>query len=420
MDFSQGPSTRPNGRVSAWKAPSRRNLPFQSACSTTESPPTHPTNVTTISSSLSTSISSTSTPLSSTPSSCSSPALETEKAPRLQHTPAFNFSSRNQMYSVDVAANSPGRACRIPRRTSTTIPKTLRSPMLMMPSNPIINHILDKTLSGNCGIPPPCKYLLDMYRSGTHNINDNLPRIPYRMKILVDTVNLLIEFLGFASKVRKESAELFLDEEGNNHGKDGVLCTIQVTFGAMDSTTFILDVVTLGEELFNTVGEAGNSVKGMLEDPAIYKVFFDVRNDSAALFHQYGIKLQGIIDVQIMELCCRYSRTTYLSGLNKCIDQYLWLCSEEREEWSEIKNSGRDHCGNDYSLWEKRPLPDILLSYAANDTVFMPHLFAFFRFRLECYPDRCHRVVVESARRVQESQQPDFESSGALAPVVFR
>ncbi|XMA11671.1 hypothetical protein WAI453_004462 [Rhynchosporium graminicola] len=98
----------------------------------------------------------------------------------------------------------------------------------------------------------------------------------------------------------------------------------------MDTTTFVLDFIAPGQVLFDTVNESEISVKRILEDPAICKVFFDVRNDSAALYHQYGIKLQGIVDIQIMELAARYSRrTTYIWGLNASIERYLRLSHEE-------------------------------------------------------------------------------------------
>lgn len=56
------------------------------------------------------------------------------------------------------------------------------------------------------------------------------------------------------------------------------------------------------------------SLQSILESPKTPKVFFDVRTDSDALFAQFGIKLAGIIDLQLMELASR-SRCVTVSTL---------------------------------------------------------------------------------------------------------
>ena len=66
-------------------------------------------------------------------------------------------------------------------------------------------------------------------------------------------------------------------------------------------------------------------MKDILQDDKIPKVFFDVRNDSEALFAHFGVALQGVEDVQLMESATR--RTTgsrkFLSGLAKCVEKNL-------------------------------------------------------------------------------------------------
>ena len=215
------------------------------------------------------------------------------------------------------------------------------------------------------------------------------------------------------------AAELFLDEEGSNHGKDGVLCTIQVTFASMTGLTFILDVIALGKELFSTVGAGGRSLKAILEDPHIFKSLFDIRNDSAALFHQYGVKLEGTVDLQIMELAVRGTAERLL-GLQTCINRYLNLNEKETLACWEMKSGGQDYCRGDYSKWEERPMPPVMLDYAANDTVYMPHLYVALFNYLQNEPERLHKVMVESARRVHQSQQLDFVSGGSWAPSAFQ
>jgi len=84
-----------------------------------------------------------------------------------------------------------------------------------------------------------------------------------------------------------------------------------------------------------------------------------------------------------------------------------------------MKDGGANYCGKDYSKWEERPLPTVLLDYDANDTIFMPHLYVYFFDRLQNSVGKMHLVMVETTRRIHDSQQPDFQYSGASAPSAF-
>lgn len=48
------------------------------------------------------------------------------------------------------------------------------------------------------------------------------------------------------------------------------------------------------------------SLKTVLESESIPKVLFDARNDSDALYALYGVKLNGVMDLQVMELASKY------------------------------------------------------------------------------------------------------------------
>jgi exonuclease 3'-5' domain-containing protein 1 len=70
-------------------------------------------------------------------------------------------------------------------------------------------------------------------------------------------------------------------------------------------TVYLIDIYRLGNEAFSTVNSDKKSLKFILESPVVLKVLFDVRHDSDALFSLYGISLDGIRDVQLMELGTR-------------------------------------------------------------------------------------------------------------------
>jgi len=89
----------------------------------------------------------------------------------------------------------------------------------------------------------------------------------------------------------------------------------------------LFDVHLLGAQAFNTAGVKQKTLKDILQDDKIPKVFFDVRNDSDALFAHFGVALQGVEDVQLIESATR--RTTksrkFLSGLAKCVEENVLI-----------------------------------------------------------------------------------------------
>ena len=88
---------------------------------------------------------------------------------------------------------------------------------------------------------------------------------------------------------------------------------------------YLIDVHTLGELVFTTVGIDNPNVtlKSILENETIPKVFFDVRNDSNALFFLYNIKLAGIHDLQVMQAAT--NRSSFILGLGRCTANILHI-----------------------------------------------------------------------------------------------
>ena len=117
---------------------------------------------------------------------------------------------------------------------------------------------------------------------------------------------------------------------------------------------------------FNTAGVKQKTLKDILQDDKIPKVFFDVRNDSDALFAHFGVALQGVEDVQLMESATR--RTTgsrkFLSGLAKCVEKNVLISLHgiDLVSWKAAKEKGErlfkaEH-GGSYEVFNQRPLPE--------------------------------------------------------------
>ena len=63
----------------------------------------------------------------------------------------------------------------------------------------------------------------------------------------------------------------------------------------------------------------GTSVKWILEEQTIRKVWFDPRNDVDALYHQFGILPKGIFDLQIAEVASISFDLTWVVGARQLL-----------------------------------------------------------------------------------------------------
>jgi exonuclease 3'-5' domain-containing protein 1 len=68
------------------------------------------------------------------------------------------------------------------------------------------------------------------------------------------------------------------------------------------------------------------TLQQILEDPSVTKLMFDCRVDSDALFHQHGVSLKGVFDVQLADVASRRAKSLsvpHLSGMPKCAMRHL-------------------------------------------------------------------------------------------------
>jgi exonuclease 3'-5' domain-containing protein 1 len=176
----------------------------------------------------------------------------------------------------------------------------------------------------------------------------------------------------------------------------------------------------LGSQAFNTTGIKGKTLKDILQDEKMPKVFFEVRNDSDALFAHFGVALQGVEDVQLMESATRTTTSSrkYLNGLAKCIEQGV-LYGSDLTSWKLAKEKGgrlfKPEYGGSYKVFEQRPIPNEIISYCVGDVQYLPKLWSRFRSNT----DRWRDLVNKETKRVEASQKPEYQPNGpdkTLAP----
>merc|ERR1712000_639090 len=90
-----------------------------------------------------------------------------------------------------------------------------------------------------------------------------------------------------------DALSLYFDIEGAQLGRHGSIAIISLFF-LPDANIYLIDVHALGSAAFSMKNYREYSLKSILKFPDIPKVFFDVRNDSDALFNLYGISLAGV------------------------------------------------------------------------------------------------------------------------------
>lgn len=170
---------------------------------------------------------------------------------------------------------------------------------------------------------------------------------------------------------------LYIDLEGVNLSRHGTISIMQI-FVLLEKLTFLIDVYTLREKAFSHPAPDGTTLGAILESSTIPKVFFDVRNDSDALFSHYQIELSGVQDLQVMELATRKFSKRHVNGLSKCIENDAPMTYEERANWKAVKDNGRKllapECGGTYEIFHIRPLPEEIVRYCAQDVQFLPRL----------------------------------------------
>ena len=253
--------------------------------------------------------------------------------------------------------------------------------------------------------------------------------------MFISTSEDLASMLAALMDLSTSPPSLYIDLEGANLSRNGTVALLTLYVPPKD-TVYLIDIHTLGTRAFSTpatttaaapedltkdAGDPATTLKSLLESSTVPKVFFDVRNDSDALFSHYGINLSCIHDLQLMELATttRGSRE-YLVGLSKCIEynaSRLSITAAQLQVWKTTKEAGTNlfapERGGSYRVFEKRPLNDTIKNYCVQDVVYMPRLWKLYSERM-AEGGLWHTMAMEgAAKRVKESQQPDYRPNGA-------
>ena len=131
------------------------------------------------------------------------------------------------------------------------------------------------------------------------------------------------------------------------------------------------------------------SLRAMLEDATIVKVFHHVRGDASALWYLCGLQLAGVVDTSTADMVARGSKVA------DSLQKVLWRWAGEHATL--IHKEDVNHLGGD--AWAPRPLDPKLFEYAFQDVTCLREAYLALRDHLtplgmwelvECYSQqRC-------------------------------
>ena len=212
---------------------------------------------------------------------------------------------------------------------------------------------------------------------------------------------------------------LFIDIEGIYLSRHGSVSIVQLLV-PHSPKVHLIDVHTLQAAAFTTKGKNGWSFKNVLECDQLVKVFFDVRNDSDALFAHYKVNLKSVVDLQLMNLAV-IGGAPLLTSLGKCIASSSNMTPEERVKSVAVKEAGlrllAPEKGGKYEVFNERPMPKAIQDYCVQDVLVLPSLLVDYACRAK--PHVVMQVLEETRQRITKSQASNYNGKGqhmAIAP----
>ena len=145
--------------------------------------------------------------------------------------------------------------------------------------------------------------------------------------------------LDILTAAETTSPSIFIDVEGVRLGqRTGSVCLMQIEH-TLTKHRFLVDVYLLRKAAFTTPGANGVTLKDVLESKDVPKGIWDGRNDSAGLFREFGIKMAGLRDLQLLSL--HGSESMYRPKLADAILKFCKMSRKQRILWLNTKHAGQ-------------------------------------------------------------------------------
>lgn len=230
---------------------------------------------------------------------------------------------------------------------------------------------------------------------------------------IVDSEPSVVALIDYLDSLPTQPPSLYLDIEGVNLSRHGSISILQLLV-LPKSHIFLIDIFVLQEKAFYTSNTSGTNLQSILESALVPKVFFDVRNDADALFAHFQISMQGIYDVQLLEVATRTHSKDRVFGLARCVEMDAQLPVEDIAVWKAAKQKGvslfaPEH-GGSYEVFNSRPMLQDIVDYCMQDVVYLPVLWMLYTQKISTKWIR--KVQDETRERLRASQTAAYEPRG--------
>ena len=206
--------------------------------------------------------------------------------------------------------------------------------------------------------------------------------------------------------------EFSVDLEGDRLSRHGKINFIQV-YAVFTRKVFIFDCSKLDKSEIRRVLEP------IFDNESIVKYMFDCRSDVDALYHQYGIKLSGVVDVQLYEIayrkCTGYGKARFYHGLFKTMSEFKCQAGIPQSDLATKDKYSQQFKLENYELNVK----DIdALRYLAIDIIYLDKLYRIFLPKIGNGNMRT-KIMRETANRQNYWMKPVFvnDRSNAVSAI---
>ncbi len=246
-----------------------------------------------------------------------------------------------------------------------------------------------------------------------------------------------VRFVTHASGIKEMLEQLkgtnmvAIDCEGDLSGRNPQISLIQV---AAPSAIYLLDMLAEGQAMMD------GGLRDLLESSGVLKVLHDCRNDSNALWVQYGCFVNPIFDTQGMPFC--FASTWFLPlspsplhllvghdelsgarsqiGLNAMLQQYV-------DATNPLKDIIKSRFRADAGYWFQRPLDPEAIQYAAYDVKYLlpaalamqslqPVKLQSILISSRRYADLCRRPLSRNAALPMDGAEQEAAGEFAASP----
>ncbi|KAG8178588.1 hypothetical protein JTE90_021008 [Oedothorax gibbosus] len=239
-------------------------------------------------------------------------------------------------------------------------------------------------------------------------VDSTVSRMMKRVRIITKTKEcsaLMRYIMSLKDKI------VAFDGEGVNLGPSGPITLLQ--FATLEENIYLFDLQSCPQ----LIEEGG--LKGVLESSEVLKVSHDCRNDSGALYHQFGVILSNIFDTQAAHAVLQQQDAGKPVYKVKNISLNT-LCSTYGGPVNPRKDQMKSLYRRDQKFWSRRPLTDDMIFHAAFDVFcLLPSVYHNIKSLLQ--PDStpvlqelCHEQIMtyiapEDVKSAKKQRKVDME-----------